>query len=296
MTKQTPDEFGISYVRESFTEVAAKLREAAEYEDVMHTVLGWDSVEGMQSAIASSSVQGDLEAQGVSPYTTADGLLTYYGTRYDEMKREIADLTARNQQLSDQFTQAEQRKNTAEAEKTQALADAARQYQQDQARLNRQLQDMTRDRDSEHQKFVDAQAKYQAEVDARRTEVADLNREVGKWRTMYEDAVAPPGEREVLVAHGEVLNVDAENDFVIVKGGRDQGIAANERFVVYSVLPNGENLRKGMILIGKVNEHTSVATVTEESDDYILEGDLYVSVERWNHFNRDDLVAMGAGG
>lgn len=296
MTVQSPDEHGIKYTKESFVQTAQKLAEAAEYEAAKADVLGWQSLDGMASALADSPLQRDVEDQGVGAYPKLDDLLLAYGEKYADLKREVADLTQEKDTLNARLQESRDAKNKADDAHRQALQAKAAEYSGNLAQHARDLADMTRQRDQERQRANDAQAKYQAEADGRRTEVADLRREVSKWQGMYDDAVAPPGERETLVAEGEVLQVDSENDFVIIDGGRKRGAVANERYVVYSVQPDGSNLRKGMILVGKVNEFTSVATITEESKKYILEGDSYVSIERWNHFNRDDIVETGAGG
>ena len=73
-------------------------------------------------------------------------------------------------------------------------------------------------------------------------------------------------------------------------------MSQSDRLIVYTVTPDGRGRKKGEILVGEVYEHTSLATiVVEERGEYVLEGDSFVSVARWDSFHREPETAQAVG-
>lgn len=288
-----PGELAIRYTRESYRQVAEKLAEAAEYEKVVRPMLGWESVEGMGTAMTESPIQKASEEEGVPAYAELRGLLNGYEGAYGELSDEVASLRGDNDDLSTRLEETKQNLVETQQRLRDDLSRETQKFKDDLAKLRADYTDLVARHDRQRSEATQWQQKHQQEVNERRREVAQLEAEVVRWRAMYEDVVAPPGERERLVADGEIIEVSTEYDFVIIEGGRDRSVNEDDRFVVYSLTPDGKGLKKGEILVGQVDQHTSLATVAEEKA-YILEGDSFVSLQKWQHFQRK--TGGGGGG
>jgi hypothetical protein len=296
LDKQTPDEWGIRFVGESFDDVALKLKAAAEYEDLQDSLLGWNSIEGARQAVEEAGLQTVAAERGEGAFTTLRGLLEGYEIDHQALTTQANDLQTKNDALTTE-------RDRIRARTEQDLADLRRQNTQVVADYNKKAGDLTaantdlNNRVGElTRELEDSRRRHQEEMDARRRDVTDLKAEVDKWRDKYEEAVAGPGEREVLMADGKVLEVDSKYDFVVIEGGENSDVKANDRYVVYSVTPDGRNKKKGVVLVGQVRDVTSVATIaSEEPGSYILKGDKYVSQARWSQFYREQQAGAGAG-
>lgn len=297
LARQSPDEWGITWVGETFDDVALKLEEAAEYEDLKDTLLGWNSIGMAQQAVAESDLQAVSQGRGEGEIATLSHLLDAYESAYRSLTDDVERLEAANDSLTAERdrirTRSQQDLADLRRENTQVVADYTEKAAQLQA-TNTELDNRVTELTNEMQNW---RRRHQQEADARRRDVTDLKAEVAKWREKYEEAVAGPGEREVLVADGEVLEVNGQLDFVVIEGGENTDVEENDRFVVYSVLPDGSHKKKAVILVGQVMPVTSVATIaSREEDNYIVEGDNYVSQERWFQFYREQQTETGAGG
>ncbi|KPK62066.1 MAG: hypothetical protein AMK73_06840 [Planctomycetes bacterium SM23_32] len=283
LTTQTPSDLGVSYAAESYSDVTQKLKEAAEYEKVTLPLLGWESLEGIQTAMAESPLQRQAEQAGEPTYSALRPLLTQYEQSYERLSDEVADLRQRNDRLAADLDAANITRVQNEQKLRADLTKAQNEFRDGLNKLNADYRDMEARHERQRQEAADWQRKHQQEVQARRRDVADLKAEAENWREKYEKAVAGPGPREVLTAEGEVIEVWPDYDFVMIQGGSDRDRKANETYVVYTVTPDGQSKEKGRILVGQVHDHTSLATIAQE-DGYIVEGDLFVSVERWDQF------------
>jgi len=289
---QTPAQLGVRYTRQSYEDVAAKLSAAAEYEKVVKPMLGWESLESAETARKGFTVQQEAAQRGDAMYATLRLLLERYDDSYRDLTRRVADLTASRQATAEQLS-----KTQAELTDSQKRLreENSRNLQDFQTKLGelRAANDDLEARVSKHrQEAVAWQQKHQEEVNAHRTDAARLQAEADRWHKQYEDLVAPPGEREKLVADGEVIEMRSEFDFVVIQGGADQGYKEDDVFIVYTVTPAGVNKRKGTIVVGQVKEHTSIATVLDEEGGYVLAGDPFVSALRWNQFYRHTVAAQ----
>jgi hypothetical protein len=294
---QSPDEWGIRYVGESFDDVVLRLEDAAEHEELMDSVLGWQSVETARQALAEDDLQAVAAESGDGEFRTIMDLLEGYGSEYKSLTDDVQRLQASNDSLVAERdsirTRSQEDLADLQAENTKIVADYGKRagdLEATNANLNNRVTELT----AEVQNW---RRRHQQEVDARRRDATDLKAEVDKWREMYEEAVAGPGEREVLVADGEVLEVNGQFDFVVIEGGENEEVKANDVFVVYSVLPDGSHRKKGVLLVGEVMPVTSVATIaSQEEDSYIVKGDNVVSQDRWFQFYREQQAEAGAGG
>jgi hypothetical protein len=292
LSTETPSpDLGVTYTRESYNDVVRKLEQAAEYEQVTMPLLGWESLEGIRTAMAESPLQREAEAAGEPVHRTMRPLLDQYENSYETLSEETGNLRQRNDRLAADLDAANQKQVQTQQRLTQQVNDLRQAHRQALNELGAAKTDLEARVRRESDAAAEWQRKYQQEAQAHRGDVADLRDEVQMWREKYERAVAGPGPREKLVADGSVIEVWPDYEFVMIEGGADRERKENETYVVYDVTPDGENRAKGRILVGQVNEHTSLATIAEE-DGYILEGDLFVSVERWDQFQRK---TAGAG-
>jgi phage shock protein A len=287
-------EFGVAYADAAYRDVVKKLSEAADYEKKVQPLLGWESIEGFETALAGSALQKEAQAQGKATYPTLRGLVEQYERSYGALSQQVADLSKRNEQLTQGLDDA--RKDfLAQQEKLQdTLNQAKLADNKELATLRAENDKLQKGQASQRQAAQDWLDKYQKEVDGRRTDVTGLQKQVAFWRKKYDDEVAGPGERERLVAQGEVLQVYPEHDFVMIEGGKDRDLKPTDTFIVYSATPDGKGLRKGVLLVGQVYEHTSLASISEE-DTLIVQGDYFVSLARWIQFHRE-ATAQNTGG
>jgi hypothetical protein len=285
LKEQSPSDLGVRYFRDSYNQVTEKLAVASEYEEEVLPKLGWESLQGFKSAIEASPAQLEAASKGRATYPTMKGLLTYYEDSYTALSKEAAELRAGNERLNQQLKLAQEDLLAAQQRHRQEMTDAAEDYRDKVGELTAANQDLTNRLSRKRQEAEMWTRKHQEEVNGRRQQVSDLEREVAKWRGLYEDEVAPPGEKERLVADGQVIEVWPDYDFVTVEGGRDREVQEDNRFVVYTVTPDGENRKKGVLLIREVYEHTSIATIIEE-ETYVLKGDSFVSQTRWEILQR----------
>lgn len=279
--------------RESYTAAAQKLASAAEYEKLMKETLGWEGAEGVRAALAESPAQQESAAAGTGTYTTLRQLLKYYEDNHGALAQRNAELVSSNASLSKRLDEAQTNFANTVAQIRQEANDASKRFSDDLAQLRTATTDLRSRLDAADRDVVASRQKYQQEVDGRRQDVTQLKAEAALWHKMYDDVVAGPGEREQLVAAGAVIEVKSDYDFVMVEGGKDREFKENDVFVVYRMTPEGKSEKKGVILVGRVNDHTSLATIAEE-EGYIVAGDLFVTLERWQQFHRQP--AAGAGG
>ncbi len=281
LSTQSPSELGFRYVQESYSEVTSKLDQAAQYEKAVRPLLGWQSVEGMHSDASGSPIQQEAE----TTYQTVRGLLAGYEDSYVALNDTVADLTRRNTDLSQRLEATKNELVETESQLNQQLNDAAEQYRQALAQLDADYTDMTQRHGRQREDATGCREELQEVRAANRTGVTELQQTAAKWREMYEAEIAGPGPREVLTAAGQVLAVYSEHDFVMIEGGADRNVQENDAFVVYSMNPDGTARKKGVVLVGQVHDHTSLATIARE-DAYIVGGDSFVSQERWDQFHR----------
>jgi hypothetical protein len=290
LSTQSPSDLGFEYVRETYSDVVQKLAEATEYEQEVQPLLGWESLGGMRDAVAASPVQ----QEGESSYATVRGLLARYEHLYASLSQRVEELRQGNEQLTQQVAATRAELVESDRRHGEQMSAAARDFERNVAELRDANEDLN-SRLAQKREEVEAWSrKHQQAVSEHRREAVDLREEAARWRTLYDEEIAGPGERERLVAEGEVLEVYPEYDFVMIQGGRDRNVKENDRFVVYAMTPDGLGKRKGVVLVGQVHEHSALATIAEE-DTYILEGDYFVSVQRWEQFH-EEVAATGSGG
>ena len=285
MTQDTTSELKVRFDSPAFNEVQLKLKEAAEYEALKTDLLGWESMDSVAAALADSPLQKASVDSGQPGYAQLRLLLDDYEDTYTDLIAREAQLTADNASLAAQAEEAQQNVVSTRRDLEARNNQAAQKSNQDVAKLRADFNDMSTRHDRQREDAVSWKQKHEQEVRARRTELAQLQQEVALWRQRYQDAVRPPGEGERLVADGEIIKILNEEEMVIIQGGQDVDVQENERFVVYEETPNGGGKKKGLLLVGQVNGTTSVASIAEE-DDYILEGDYFISLATWTEFQR----------
>jgi len=285
LTKTTPTEQGFTFNQESYSDVAAKLAEAAEYEQEVLPLLGWQSLDGIKSAMAESPAQTAAEERGEPTYHELRLLLSYYEESYTRLNREVADLRSRNDDLSKRLEETKESLVQTEQRLQGRLSEATQKFESDLNQLRSDYNDLVTRHNRQREEATDWRGKYQEEVNARKTQVTSLQDRIATLQKRVEDLLAGPEGLDRLRAQGQVIEVRSDYDFVLIEGGRDRGIEENDRFIVYSVMPDGRGRKKGELLVGQVYEHTALATIARE-DEYIVVGDPFVSLQRWDWFER----------
>ncbi len=297
LSEQSPTELGVKYTQESYTDVKAKLAVAAEYEKEALPFLGWESLEGMRSALAESPVQKKAEEEGEATFHMLRPLLKSYEDSYIQFLADIAGLETRNDDLAQRLDEA--KKSLAETEQRlqRQLTDATEKFERDLSEQRTVNNDLQTRHDRQRQEAVDWRAKYQQEVNERKRDVVQLQDQLAALQKRYAELVRGPGEADKLVPEGKVIEVRSDYRFVLIQGGKDRGMSQSDRLVVYTLTPDGRGRKKGEILVGAVYEHTSLATIVgEERGEYVLEGDSFVSLQRWDWLHRETETAQAGGG
>ncbi len=279
----SPTQQGFKFTQESYNGVAAKLAMAAEYEKQVQPLLGWQSLDSLKSALAESPAQKEAEQRGEPTYHELRLLLGFYEESYTRLNQEVADLRTRNDDLSKRLEETKQSLVQTEQRLQGQLTQATQKFEQDLNQLRSDYTDLMTRHDRQRQEATDWTGKYQEEVNARKSEVTSLQDQVAALQKRIDDLLAGPAGTDRLEAEGKVIEVRSDYDFVLIEGGQDRGVVANDRFVVYSVMPDGKGRKKGELLVGQVYEHTSLATIAQE-DEYIVAGDSFVSLRRWDWF------------
>ncbi|MGD2175734.1 MAG: hypothetical protein PVJ27_10060 [Candidatus Brocadiaceae bacterium] len=281
---QEPPELGVVYAAESFERTAAKVREAAEFENVVMPTLGWESVAGMQQALQSSTAQKELEAQGEATFNQFSGLLEFYERRYDSLNSTVAELRSKNGDLTERLESTKADLVKTQEEMGEKLNQATENFKSELGTLRSDYNELLAQYEEQQKTAMEWQQKYQDELNQRRQQVSELKDQVETWETRYWNEVRGPAEEELLQPLGKVISVDTENDFVYIEGGADLGFREKEVYVVFGRTPGGEDRRKGVITISEVRDSVSRASVTQE-EEFIVEGDYFVSFELWDRFH-----------
>ena len=199
----------------------------------------------------------------------------------------MADLQNRNQSLADRLKAAQDSLTQTEQRLQAQLTQMTEKFSKDLDALQAANADLTTRLEAHRKDAADWRARYQQEVNAHKADVASLTAQLQAAQERIEKLLAGPGAPERLVPAGKVLEVRTDYAFVLIEGGQDRGVSENDRFVVYTVTPDGKSRKKGVLLVGQVYDHTSLATMAEEEEgQYILEGDPFVSIERWDQFQK----------
>ncbi len=284
LTTREASPLGVEYTQESFGDVAARLGEAAEYEDLRENLLGWESIDGLRDAIRTAPVQKEAEAAGNPPMATLKGLLALYGKLYQQRVSEVASLKAQSQELKQQLNRAESEKTELENQLRAQLNAEAQSYKQKTVALQQSNDELNKELGRRSQQASKRQEEYQKQLNQANSKIASLQDQVEEWKERYWERVRGPEKRPQLQPDGKVIRLDEEDDFVYVEGGQDKGFRENERYVVFERMPSGEDRKKAIIVLGEVGEIVSRAAIVSE-DQYVLEGDYFVSVARWDEFH-----------
>ncbi len=288
LSKQDPSELGVVYTVDSFREVAAKLEVAAEYEGPFMDLIGWDSLNGMRNALEMSPAQQEVEAKGETKFAEVSGLLAFYERVYQSLRQENENLRTGNADLSGRLAAAQDNVVATEKRLNERLSQETANFKSKLDELRIGYNDISTKLDDLGKVALDWEQKYQGEVQLRKQEQDKYSRGIAAWEKRYNAAVAPPPKEEQLVADGKVMTLDVKNGFVYVEGGKDKGFKEDAQYVVFARMPGGELRKKGAILIGKVDDNVSRATVAEEVEGVVMiAGDLFVSAERWQRFQEE---------
>lgn len=277
--EQSPDQYQISYTQETFQDVAAKLQEASAYENEVRPVMGWESVEGMRTALQESPAQ---QTDG-APYDDVAALLTFYEKAYGDLNQQVEQLRRQNSTLTEQTRQLKDQLAQREQELQEKLNQAQQEFNSSLQEMRQDYQEVVSNFDRQREETQSWQEKYQQEVNQRKQRVAELQDEVEGLQQKVRDLITP-GEEEELTADGEVIEVMGPYQTVLIEGGEDRQYQEGDEFVVYSLAPDGSERRKGTVRIGQVHDITSRANILREQE-VILQGDRFVTTEKWRQFH-----------
>ncbi|MFO8007989.1 MAG: hypothetical protein R6V05_09650 [Candidatus Brocadiia bacterium] len=282
---QSPDQLGIRYTQETFQRVAQQLRVAAAFQNEIAPTLGWTNLQNIQDEMESSPLQQELQAEGQAGFDQLSGLFDAYERRYEALSTEVSNLSSQNEDLSGRLAQAKQDLVETEKNLGEKVNQEIQDFRDQMAELRADYEDLLASYNQQQETAQEWQQKFQEQVNDRKAQVAQLQDQVGQWENRYWEAVQGPGEAEELPARGEVISVDSDNDFVFIEGGSQHGFHENEVYVVFSRTPDGQNVRKGEVVVGDVYENVSRAIIRDTvQGEYILQGDEFTSLELWDKF------------
>ncbi len=258
---------------------------AAAFRNQIAPTLGWSNLQNIRDEMQSSPLQQELEAEGQPGFEQLSGLFDAYERRYESLTTEAANLRSQNQDLSDRLALAKQ--DLVETEKNLGgrVNEEIQDFRDQMAELRADYEDLLASFNQQQETAQEWQQKFQDEVNERKGQVAQLQDQVQQWEDRYWEEVQGPGEAEKLPSRGEVISVDSEHDFVFIEGGTRHGFHENDVYVVFSRTPDGQNVRKGEVVVGDVYENVSRAIIRDTvQGEYILQGDEFTSMELWDRF------------
>jgi len=291
LSEKNPDELGIRFDLQSYQQVAEKLNVAADYENAVLPLVGWDSIAGMQDALKTSPAQQQAADQGQSGFNTVRGLLGFYESAYTQQASDINDLRNQVAALSKQKDQLQSALSAREKELNQQINQLQQAHKAELDKRQKDYADLMASFDEQRRKTEEAQLKLQQEINARKADVSRLRDQIAALQEEVRQLTVP-GEGLELTADGKVISVDGEFDVAFLEGGKDRGYEKNDTFVVYGLTPDGKERFKGLIKISEVSDTTSRASIVSEKE-FILEGDYFVTTKQWDLFHPQQTAAAG---
>ncbi len=279
----SPPIMGFKYKHDAYGQVGARLKQAAEYQNDVLPLLGWQGLSGIQSAVNDAAVQQAAAQAGESPLSTMKGLLDYYETTVGQQTSDIGDLRKQVSNLTDQKDQLQTTLSNREAELGKQINDLEKSKADALAKDKKDYDDMVASFDAQRQKTQETDAKLQAEINAHKADSSKLQDQVAALQQKVHDLTVP-GEGKQLTAQGQVISVNGQFDMVYIDGGKDKNRKENDTFVVYNRAPDGSDHYKGTVKITDVYDTTSRASIVQEKD-LILAGDNFASTEQWDMFH-----------
>lgn len=113
-------------------------------------------------------------------------------------------------------------------------------------------------------------AARRAEVNALKKVIAEKDEKIGKLQALLDKKF----KRPVKVTHAAVLRIDPVNRFAIIDRGKRDGVETGEKFTIFAAVRGAKKVKKGVVMVVRVNELTSIVDVVSESEaDPIIAGD-----------------------
>lgn len=277
----TTDATGLRYGREQLAEVSPWLDDAAMLRGPMREAVGYDTPEEVRVALT--------EAPGDRDFTSVEDALGFYATNYPNLQSQlkaaqdqVTDLEGRiadNKQKHDNELTALRNELQAARKAYNEDLDKERAINQEQAKdlaaVRNELKKTEDTLDERERLFRQRLAEFQTTIDTLQARIDQL------------EAPVVPMEPIELIAEGEVTAFNEDKGLRVIQGGEEQGVNTNDRFVVYSVQPDGTVTKKGVIQVSRVLDVISEFFVVEpEGDQTIEKEDNYVSVDTWNQYQR----------
>jgi len=288
LPKAQDTQYGISYANESFLAVQKYLKKAAEYE-TLQDLLGWKSVKGVADVLQGSPAQAEKSAKGEPTYATIANLLDFYGRSYESMKRNIAGLKSEVTALKKVVEAKTSQITATERSLRDELSNANKRYLASITSLQQKYDQLLASYEEQKKQTEQWQDKYTQTVAQYKETVARLKEEGERWQELYRmsEAAAFPELQEApekeFGPEGKVRSIERSILAAVVDGGRDERRRKDEVLVVYDEDMEGRRMPKARLLVTKIFDHTSLASIIDENER-IREGDLFLSESAWQKF------------
>lgn len=197
------------------------------------------------------------------------------GDQLTEAQRKIADLTAQNQIISEDFqsamAQIKDDYQAAEQRYTSALSEKEAQREELQASLDRASQELQ-----------ELKVKVERGQQVKDQEVASLIDQVQSLRQKIQDLQGPGLDPDAILrkADGKVLRAVPGSDVVYVSLGEADGLKVGMGFEVFSQVGDASGARgKASLEVSSLSEQTAECRVVRETyGDPIIAGDFIVNI------------------
>lgn len=283
LPKNESAEFGFIYGDQAYAAVRKELEKAKRYDGLVG-LLQWKDDKAAEDSIKVFLDQLP-ERDKIAGIGSLRALYEHYANLIDRYNRENNDLkekyasVLKEQQsmLAAEKAQVESRRKEAEQlrkENQQKFEEFAAEL----ANVRKLWQKVVGERDG-----------LAKELEAVKL---DLNKKVverDKTIKTLEDRIAVLERKKeaikTLNPDGRVIQVKKSLNMVYLSGGKDQDRRPNEHFIIYSVTPLGERVKKGELVVKAVYDYTLMGSMISEDQHHpVIEGDLYVDSRLWDEF------------
>ncbi|MFP4028995.1 MAG: hypothetical protein ACLFWL_14490 [Candidatus Brocadiia bacterium] len=273
-------EYGIQYREDSLRNVADKLEESAEYERMVDK-LQWDSAKQVQTKLEETPAKG---------YNKMANLVGYYEEEYERLNAKVKELSGTLKDKEELLTKKTEQMKKFEQRLTQQKNNLIKRHKEKTAELEEQYSEMTELRQEAREDFKDMKKQKEQLEKQENRKIDDLRDRIDKWEQKYQMATAGGPVEKTMESAGQVLVVEPSEEIIMLEGGEDCNREKNKRYVIYAENPSGEKTVKGEVILSRIYDSTSQATILSQQEQ-MVNGDLFVAKTVWEQFQKAKQVA-----
>ncbi|HOX37582.1 MAG TPA: hypothetical protein PL033_06300 [Candidatus Brocadiia bacterium] len=281
---------GFRFGPDSYRELQKYVKWAFAGRAIQERVLGSGNQQDVdiyhEQAVADAVAKGFLPQDDVATTQTVRELVEKLQARCGSLQAELEHAKV---EMEKALTQSAE----AAAARAKAIEDAKKQVEAARAEADNMVGEARKQAEGFKQQFTEMEAaksklaaELLAEEQKRRDEVAELQKAISGLKDEIALLRKPPEEKKEFVTLGSVQQVSLSDSLIFVGGGKDVGMEAGQRLVVFTETPGGGREWKAELKVTKVLDVISQVIITKKGASLlpVMEGDKYVKGETWDEF------------